>query len=167
MVLLEDVPGMGSIGDIVLSPRSYARNYLIPFKKAYYVPRELGKPILPDNWTLPVSTSAVQLETITPAIVKVPYSEEAESVDSMPVQELRERLSLVSLVFTRVLINQDSDKIFGSITPFDIHTQLFENFGLNIDRDTIQCKLKTIGKHTINISVGQELVKVPVEIKSQ
>jgi ribosomal protein L9 len=161
---------MGSRGDIVLSPRSYARNYLLPSQKAYYVPRSLGKPVLPDNWILPEQTSNLQLETIKPAIIHVEYTDSLElshQKQEMSVQELKEKLADVKLGFERVLIHEEADKIFGSVTAGDIQEQLFEKYGLMVDKEAIHCRLKSVGKHMISIMVQQESIDIPVEIKSQ
>ncbi|KAJ3340513.1 hypothetical protein HDU91_000837 [Kappamyces sp. JEL0680] len=63
------------LGDIVLSDLSRARNYLVPFQFAYYLPRFKGKAILPDGWTPPVKEEAGERVFITPAVPTVPYFE--------------------------------------------------------------------------------------------
>jgi ribosomal protein L9 len=174
MVLLEDVQGMGSQGDIVMANLSHARNYLVPFKKAYYVPRRMGKPILPDGWTVPVKESETILEPITPAVVYVPYTEKStgalESVENdvlMTDQDIRTKLATITLVFSRVLIHQDTDKIFGSVNAADIQTELQEKYGIELDKESIDCRLKTIGNHKVTMQVGGIPVEVAININPQ
>lgn len=169
LVLLEDVNGLGITGDIVLADRSYARNYLVPFKKAYYVPMFLGKPILPDGWVKPVTADLEYAELITPAIVNVPYSEndsaEPGVKEILSTEELKQKLESVGLLeFSRVLIQADSDKIFGSVSGMDISQLLKSQFGLEVG---IETRLKTIGKHQVNVSVGDDTVTLDILISPQ
>jgi ribosomal protein L9 len=172
-VLLEDVPGLGSQGDIVLSDLSRARNYLVPFKKAYYVPRVKGKPILPDDWTPPARETEEELEMITPAIVHVPYVESMEMNTQqqreifMTDQDIRNKLATTTLVFQRVLIHQDTDKIFGSVNALDVAEELKEQFGIELEKEAIDCRLKTIGNHQVNVKVGDASVQLAIVINPQ
>ncbi|KAI9094388.1 hypothetical protein DFS34DRAFT_247858 [Phlyctochytrium arcticum] len=71
VILLQDVRGLGQKGEITLVDVKKARNYLVPFKMAYYVPRIRGKPVLPEGWEPRVREEEIVLETITPAFPPV------------------------------------------------------------------------------------------------
>ncbi|TPX43111.1 hypothetical protein SeLEV6574_g05242 [Synchytrium endobioticum] len=66
--LLKAVDGLGERGDIVEVGLGHARNYLVPFKLAYYVPRLRGKAVLPSDWKPNAQTSQDDIAEITPAI---------------------------------------------------------------------------------------------------
>ncbi|KAJ3261336.1 hypothetical protein HK103_005944 [Boothiomyces macroporosus] len=170
--LQENVEGLGNAGDIVLAKLGYARNYLVPFKKAYYVPRHRGKPILPDNWVAPVKETGDILEKITPAIITVPYNinsiqtvtpiEQIEHI--MSDMELKDALLKVQdLEFQRVRIKKDSDKIFGSVTPADIANALL-NQNISIDKEKIQGRFKEIGSHSATITLSEDIDPIAISI---
>ncbi|KAJ3276250.1 hypothetical protein HDV01_005698 [Terramyces sp. JEL0728] len=172
LFLKENVEGLGKAGDIVLANLGYARNYLVPFKKAYYVPRHRGIPILPDNWVPPLKETADVLENITPAVVTVPYN--INSIQTAnPIEQIEHIMSdielkdavlkIQSLDFQRVRIKKDSDKIFGSVTPTDIANSLL-NLNINIDKEKIQGRFKEIGEHQATISISEDIDPISIKI---
>lgn len=168
---------MGKQGDIILSKVSEMRNVLVPLKQAYYLHRYKGKPILPDNWTLPVSSLDLKLETITPAVERVPYQEiqattnnnnknNAASSLFIDQNEVKEQLKSTMLVFKRILVHEDSDKIFGSVSGQDIQQEL-STMGIPIDTEMIQCRLKTVGDHSVPLKFGNEEIELLVRIEPE
>ena len=166
------------VGDIVLSNLSQARNWLIPSRLAYYIPRFKGKPILPDNWTAPKKLEEGELEFITPAIVTVPYNEKAPSsqggiagtsskgsTSAISESELRNILETMPepLSFVRVRISPESTRVFGSVTPQDIAAAFQERFNLSIPKEAITGRLKDIGVHNVMVSFSEGIE--PIEIK--
>ena len=163
------------LGDIVLSNLSQARNWLIPSRLAYYIPRFKGKPILPDNWTAPKKLEEGELEFITPAIVTVPYNEKAPSQgvatsskgipSAISELELRNILETMPepLSFVRVRISPESTRVFGSVTPQDIAAAFQERFNLSIPKEAITGRLKDIGVHNVLVSFSEGIE--PIEIK--
>ncbi|KAI8896110.1 hypothetical protein BC833DRAFT_598884 [Globomyces pollinis-pini] len=188
VVLLKDVPELGTTGEIILAKRGFARNFLVPNKLAYYIPRFKGKPILPDNWTAPVVIDKSWIEVITPAIVTVPYDDKlanmsvrriytgpsstsTQTLESLPESELRNALAkLGALTFERVPIDSDSTNIFGSVTNADVSNLLQDQFKLIVPKEAIVMdKVKTLGIHPIQIqfSIDLEPIKLDIEVIEQ
>ncbi|KAJ2996845.1 hypothetical protein HDV02_006098 [Globomyces sp. JEL0801] len=188
VVLLKDVPELGTAGEIILAKRGFARNFLVPNKLAYYIPRFKGKPILPDNWTAPVVIDKSWIEVITPAIVTVPYDDKlanmsvrriytgpsstsTQTPESLPESELRNALAkLGALTFERVPIDSDSTNIFGSVTNADVSNLLQDQFKLIVPKEAIVMdKVKTLGIHPIQIqfSIDLEPIKLDIEVIEQ
>ena len=166
-LLLKDVPNVGQKGDIIMTTVSTMRNVLVPLKQAYYLPRFMGKPILPDDWKLPVSTLDLKLEQITPAFEKVPYQEFIRNTeDNTSDEALKNKLSSIKLSFKRILVHKDSNKIFGSVSAQDIQQEL-NKMGIPIDIDRIQCRIKNIGDHLVSISLGQEIAELNVHVEQE
>ncbi|EGF79096.1 hypothetical protein BATDEDRAFT_90085 [Batrachochytrium dendrobatidis JAM81] len=191
--LLEDVKGLGKRGEIVQAAPKTVRNYLVPFKLAYYLPRFNDQPVLPENWIPNTNEQELDIEVISPAFSTVIYNESAPQTVLSPVaditmgpvrsaaqKELVEKeyeqhdsenrialLSLDRLVFHRVRISPDSDKIFGSVSPYDISLLLDQSHSIRVNRDLIiikSQKIKHIGEHDVEIQFGSGLQ--PVQIKA-
>ena len=146
------------------------RNFLVPLKLAYYLPRFKGKPILPDNWTLPVPTLNLNLEFITPALERVPYVEINGAVVGKDAKldgaEIRKRLKSLVLDFKRVLVSEGSGKIFGSVSAVDVQQKLLQA-GIIVDVPSIQCRIKSTGEHRANITIENEDIEVLVRVSKQ
>lgn len=112
-----------------------ARNWLVPSKLAYYLPRTKGRAILPDGWEPKIKQDSTLLEVITPAVIQVAYKEGAaqlvpgssigDGVAKVTIESEQKELSEIEmrnfllelkspLVFSRIKITADSIKIFGT-----------------------------------------------------
>ena len=147
-----------------------ARNYLVPFELAYYVPRVNGQPILPKDWKPAVKEADLKLEFIVPAFATVPYSETQTVLPQepvVPVAALKSSLEKVSLRFERVRIQPDTTRFYGSVNVQDIVKALRQEHLLVVDKEAItipEGKLKTLGQYSIEIKVGSQVVSIPLEI---
>ncbi|KAJ3332000.1 hypothetical protein HDU76_001616 [Blyttiomyces sp. JEL0837] len=160
-----------STGEIVLASLGQARNYLIPFKLAYYVPRSKRLPILPEGWkpkenlsgkknivVLPVGFDASLLSPTSPTLMsaiasKTSTKKKAIEIDGVALSAIKE------LTFFRPLIDPKSQRTFGSVSAEDISAMLRDSHGLVVERSAISIdapngKIKEIGKHVITINVG-------------
>ena len=134
VILQENVDNLGYVGDILDVANGYARNYLLPYKKA--------------------------LEA-NPRNVKA--LEHAKRVTGHKAKEVEqglkgeaEKLSGVSLTFL-VQTGKD-DKLFGSITSKDIEEGLMAE-GFEVDRRKIQLPqpLKELGASTVDIKLFRDI----------
>jgi large subunit ribosomal protein L9 len=139
VILAEDVPRLGSRGDVVNVKDGYGRNYLIPSGKA-----------------LPATAGAlVQLET------KVKLDEAKVEKDRRQAEILAEKLSGVSCT-VRVQADE-GDKLYGSVSQRDV-AQALEEQGIETDPHGIVLDepIKMLGVYPVKIRLFSD---VEAEIK--
>ena len=134
VVLLEDIPDLGNIGDIRSVAAGYVRNYLLPKKLV----------VLASERRLADSQFHVSLER---------RRQDAE-------RQLAEGIAEVVQGSTITLAVQVGDKgrMHGQITNQDVATALAEQLGVEIDRHGIQIDspIRSLGRYLlpINVAVG-------------
>ena len=128
VILREDVPTLGSRGDVVKVADGYGRNYLLPRKLAIEATR---------------SNRAV-IEQMKQAAIRRAANDKADA------EAQSKLLEGVSLSFTRKA--GEKDQLFGSVTSGDIAAAL-EAKGFAIDRRKIHLDepLKHIGEFKVPI----------------
>jgi len=128
VILKEDVPTLGSRGDVVKVADGYGRNYLLPRKLAIEATR---------------SNRAV-IEQMKQAALRRAANDKADA------EAQAKLLETVSLSFTRKA--GEKDQLFGSVTSGDIAAAL-EAKGYNIDRRKIHLDepLKHIGEFKVPV----------------
>jgi len=140
VVLLERVEKLGQIGDVVKVKDGFARNYLLPKKKALRATKS--------NMTF-FETQRVQLETRN-----LERRKEAEQIGE----------KLKGKVF--VLLRQAGDRgqLYGSVSPRDISDAITAG-GFTVARTQVPIDkaIKAIGLHEIAVVLHPE-VRVPVMI---
>jgi large subunit ribosomal protein L9 len=139
VILVEDIPRLGSRGDVVTVKDGYGRNYLIPSGKA-----------------MPASDGAVaQLE------VKVKRDEARVKKDRRAAEEAADRLSGVSCT-VRVQADE-GDKLYGSVGERDIAAALEEQ-GHTVDPHSIILEehIKMLGVYPVKVRLFSD---VEAEIK--
>src|SRR5262249_21687666 len=131
VILREDVPHLGSIGDIVKVRPGYARNYLLP----------RGLATVADKRNL----RALEHER---RLVEEKRRRAVSSADSLAKQ----------LAAARVVLQAGAGgegKLFGSVTNIDIGRALAEQ-GLTVERRRIRLDepIKTLGDHTVAVTLA-------------
>ena len=141
IILREEVPTLGSIGDVVKVKPGYARNYLIPRGLAVEAStrslRELGhqKRLAADKRLREHKTAAAVAE------------------------------KLASVVLTFPVRAGEDGKLFGSITNLDIHRALEERgFAIERRRILLAEPIKALGDHAVAVHVGPD-VKASLGVK--
>jgi large subunit ribosomal protein L9 len=134
IILKEDVPKLGSRGDVVKVAEGYGRNYLLPRKLA-------------------IEASAANkavIEQMKASSVRRGVKEKSDA------ELLAKQFDGVSLSFTRR--SGENDQLFGSVTPSDIAHEL-EHRGFNIDRRKLQLEepLKALGEFIVPIKLHREV----------
>ncbi len=134
VILREDVPGLGIIGDVVRVKPGYARNYLLP----------RGLAVVADRRNLR------QLEHYK-RIIEAKKARERGSYETLAA-----RLSELEVEIE--MRAGKGGKLFGSVTNMDVHRLLAER-GFEIDRRRIEIKepIKEIGEHIVPVRVGQDV----------
>ncbi|MCJ7705884.1 MAG: 50S ribosomal protein L9 [Desulfobacterales bacterium] len=134
VILLEDIPSLGKIGDMVKVSDGYGRNYLIPKKKAVFATEK--------------NLKALQHEK---ALVQQRLGKMKKDAAKM-VQEIEK----LSCTFAKNV--GESGKLFGSVTSMEIEAFLKEN-GLDVDRKKILLEepIKNLGVFTVAIKLQPEV----------
>jgi len=133
VILREEVPNLGSIGDVVKVKPGYARNYLLPRGLAV----EAG------------TRNMKELEHQKRVVADKRFREQKSA------GAVAEKLSAVTLSFP--MRAGEDGKLFGSVTNQDIHRALEER-GFTVDRRRILLDepLKTLGEHAVAVHVGPD-----------
>lgn len=135
IILLQDVPRLGSKDDIVNVKDGYARNFLIPQRQAV-VATESAKKVLSENQRQRAHKEAK-------------LKEEAQAIAA----------KLEGLKISIGAKTSTTGKIFGSVNNIQIAEALKEN-GFDIDRKQITIKedaIKEVGKHVAKIKLHREV----------
>jgi large subunit ribosomal protein L9 len=134
VILKEDVPKLGSRGDVVKVAEGYGRNYLLPHKLA-------------------IEASAANkavIDQMKASSVRRGVKEKSDA------ELLAKQFDGVNLSFTRR--SGENDQLFGSVTSADIAHEL-EHRGFTIDRRKLQLDepLKALGEFTVPIKLHREV----------
>ena len=134
VILLERIEKLGQMGDVVNVRPGFARNYLLPQKKALRATTENR------NY---FETQRAQLETTNLELKK-----EADAVSQ----------KLDGLSVTIVRQASDNDQLYGSVTVRNI-AQAITEAGFTIDSKQIQMArpIKTVGMHEIIVKLHPEV----------
>ena len=143
LILKEDVPKLGSKGDVVKVAEGFGRNYLLPQKLA----------------SLANKGNKAVIEQMKAAGVRRSAKEKAQA------EELAKQFDGLSVSFTRK--SGENDQLFGSVTSGDIAEALTKK-GHDVDRRKIQLHepLKTLGDYDVPIKLHKDVtvhVKVVIE----
>jgi large subunit ribosomal protein L9 len=131
VILREDVPHLGHIGDIVKVRPGYARNYLLP----------RGLATVADKRNLRVLEHEKRIV------------EEKRKRALSAAEQLARKIAATSVTITARA--GDEGKLFGSVTNIDIERALGEA-GLTIERRRIRLDepIKTLGEHKVPIALA-------------
>lgn len=134
VILLERIEKLGQMGDIVKVKPGYARNYLLPQKKALRA-SEASRAVFDEQRT--------QLEA-----ENLEHRKEAERV--------AKDLNGLTVVIVRQA--SDSDQLYGSVTTRDIANAVVDA-GVTVDRRQVQLErpIKTVGMHPIRVILHPEV----------
>ncbi len=147
VILVKDVEGWGTVGDIIEVKRGFARNYLIPKGLAYEAK---------DNYIKMVQ------EILRQKSRKLQKEKEK-------AEELAKQLDGMEIVISRPV--GTTGKLFGSVSTADIAEALKEK-GIEVDRKKIMLRspIKNIGAYNIQIRLHPEVsatIKVHVQPEEQ
>jgi len=131
LILREDVPHLGHIGDIVKVKPGYARNYLLPRGLAVAADKRNVKRLEHERRVVGEKRERV---------VKAAQSE-------------AEKLSAVRVTVTARA--GEEGKLFGSVTNMDLEKALADR-GVSVERRRIKLgePIKTLGEHKVSVHLG-------------
>ncbi len=145
VILKEDVPKLGSRGDVVKVAEGYGRNFLLPKKLAIEA----------------TAANKAVIEQMKAASVRRLQKDKADA------EMLAAQLANVAVTFSRRA--GEHDQLFGSVTSGEIATEL-EHRGFNIDRRKIQLDepIKTLGEFKVPIRLFRDVTaQVQVEVQKE
>jgi len=134
VILIVDDPGLGSAGQVLQVKDGFARNYLIPQKKAL--------PATPANLK--------RFEQMRKQI------EAARSKAKAAAQALATRIQQLDLTLARQA--GEGDKLFGSVTSMDLERALREK-EIDVERRRIQLAepIKSLGEFEVQVRLHPEV----------
>ena len=134
VILLERIEKLGQMGDVVSVKPGFARNYLLPQKKAMRAT---------ENNRNAFDGQRAQLET-----VNLEQRGEAESVAT----------KLDGLAFVVVRQASDNDQLYGSVTVRNV-AQAITDAGFTVESKQVQLArpIKTVGMHDVIVKLHPEV----------
>jgi len=137
VILRERIEKLGDRGDMVKVKAGYARNFLLPKRKAV-----LASPY-----------NVRQVEQEKAAAVR------REAIEKNEAELLAQQVSQVTLQFTRKV--GEHEVLYGSVTAVEIAEALVEK-GFEIDKRKIELEesIKSLGHHDVAIKLHREVTAV-------
>ncbi len=134
VVLLEDIPKLGKMGDLIQTKDGYARNYLLP--------KKIAVPANPQN-----------LKTLEHQKTLLQQKQNRIKRDA---EKLAQKIEKISCTISKPA--GEEDKLFGAVTSLDIEESLNEE-GLKIDRKKILLEepIKSLGIYKVPIKLHPEV----------
>ena len=146
IVLLENLRKIGSIRDIIDVKRGYARNYLIPQKKAMFANEENIKIVEAKKAELAAESEDLKVQAQAAA-------------DAVSGKE----------VLIKVAVSEEGS-MYGSIGTREIE-EACQSSDIQIDKSQVQLPegpIKEIGEHSVTISFHQEVsTEITVKVESE
>lgn len=135
VILLERIEKLGQMGDVVTVKPGFARNYLLPQKKALRATEVNRKAF---------DGQRAQLET-----VNLEQRSEAESIAT----------KLDGLAFVVVRQASDNDQLYGSVTVRNV-AQAITEAGFTVESKQVQLArpIKTVGMHDVIVKLHPEVL---------
>jgi large subunit ribosomal protein L9 len=135
VILLQDVEGLGKAGDLKDVANGYARNFLLPKKKAAG-----ATPQLLANYQQRIAAEQRKIEKQTEQN-----------------RQQSDRLSQITLTFKARVGGQG--RLYGSITSQDIAAGLRDSEGITIDRRMIELPnpIRALGTYQVPVKLAQKL----------
>jgi len=143
ILLLTDIPGVGKKNDLIVVKNGYALNHLLPMRKALVV---------------------------TPNVRK----RYAEQIKQRALERERQLLTSASAALSGKTVHftakvTKTGKLYAAISEEKIVSALKQEHALELSAESVQIPvpIKTVGTHTVTLSVGSETFPLTVEVKAE
>lgn len=145
VLLVQDVPGLGKLGDVKEVAMGYARNYLFP--RGLAVPATEGM----------VRSAQTQKQA----------KAEQAARRAQRMAALAEQIGQMTLTFRAKA--GPTGRLYGSVTPAEIAEALGRELGLPFDRRNILTDpLRHLGEHQVPVRLGAaQVVQVRVRVEPE
>ena len=145
IVLLENLRKLGSIGEIINVNRGYARNFLIPQKKALFASDRNIK----------------EVEKIKSELSK------KDQQKRKAAKEISEKLK--NKIFEVRKLVTENKELYGSVKPTEISKLIFDESKIEVRPSMIQPvkEIKSLGKFKVKISLHSEVdAEITINVKT-
>jgi len=134
VILLERVPRLGQMGEVVRVKDGFARNFLLPRRKALRATTE-------NRTRFESMKDELQARSLA---LKSEAGQVAEKLDGKSFTVLRQA--------------SEAGQLFGSVSPRDL-VGIIANAGYNVSRNQValNAPIKTIGRHSVPLSLHPEI----------
>ncbi|MBM4278638.1 MAG: 50S ribosomal protein L9 [Deltaproteobacteria bacterium] len=134
VILLEDIPSLGKVGELVKVSDGYGRNYLIPKKKAVFATEKNLKTLQHEKALVQQRLGKMKKDAV----------------------KMAQEIEKLSCTFAKNV--GESGKLFGSVTSMEIEAFLKEN-GMDVDRKKIILEepIKNLGMYTVAIKLQPQV----------
>ena len=146
IVLLENLRKLGSIGEIINVKRGYARNFLIPQKKALFASEKNIK----------------EVEKIKSELNKKDLEKKKNA------KEIAEKLK--NKIFEVKKLVTETKELYGSVKPTEISKVLEDQEKVKINPSLIQPikEIKSLGNFKVNINLHSEIeTQIVIKVSPQ
>lgn len=137
VVLMEKINTLGDLGDVVQVKAGYARNYLVPYRKACYATA--------DNITLAEERRA-----------KILQAEQQQLYDAQQCQQ-----KLQGAMITVAARVSSSKRLFGSVAAAEIMEAIKRDYGVDLYKKEIMSAanvpIKELGEHQVTIHLYADI----------
>ncbi len=135
IVLLENLRKLGSIGEIINVKRGYARNFLIPQKKALFASEKNLK----------------EVEKIKQDLNK--KDQEKKKLAKQIAEKLKNKIFEIKKLVT------ENKELYGSVKPTEISKLLKEKENIDLSSSLIQPvkEIKTVGEFKVVLNLHSEI----------
>lgn len=135
VILKQDIPSLGKVGETVEVKSGYGRNYLFP-----------------RNLAIPASKGNLK------AIDEI-EKQEAVRLRKKMRQAEKLKLDLEKLSLTSEVLVGEEDKIFGSVTGQNI-VELLKGEGVEIDKKNVLLEepIKSLGVYTVPVKIEKDVI---------
>jgi len=146
VIILQNIKGLGKMGDVKNVADGYARNFLFPRKMA----------------KLATDSALKEVDLLKKKL------EAAEKLERENAAKLAEQLKDVVLEFTRKATK--TGKIYSAVTKEDIAEMLNTKMGINMDAEAVNLEghegghIKRLGEHLIKVNLSPD-VEAEIKIK--
>lgn len=146
VILLEDIKGVGKKDEVINASDGYARNFLLPRKKAIEATEEnLSK--------LKAKKDSVLFK---------------KDVDFKEAKEIAKRME--TMVLHLKVKAGENGKIFGGVTAKEIAENLKKEYGIEVDKKKVMLNetIKTIGRFSVEIKLNEGVIsKLTLQIEAE
>lgn len=145
VLLLTSIPGVGKKNDLLVVANGFALNHLLPARKALVVTPNVRK-----RYALQIKQRALERE------------HERELASSV-----KGALSgKVVHIFAKVT---KTGKLYAAVSPEAISEAMKKEYAIEFPAEAISIKehIKTVGNHTVSVTIGAETTTVGVEVKAE
>ncbi|MGH9651126.1 MAG: 50S ribosomal protein L9 [Terriglobales bacterium] len=147
VILKEDVPKLGSRGDVVKVAEGYGRNYLLPRKLALEATK----------------ANRAVIEQMKAAALRLSVRDKADA------EALAQQMKELTLTFHRKVGEQEH--LFGSVTSGDV-AEALEAKGFTVDRRKVRLDepIKSLGEFNVSVRLHKEVTasfKVAVQKEAE